>query len=101
MARKIIWSERAKSDKIEILKYWLKRNKSNVYPKKLNALFQKSVRWIAIKYNPAKKTDFENVCVKIVRDYKIFYEIKNAEIHIISIFDTRMNPNKLKDILER
>ncbi len=99
MAREIIWSERAKLDKIQILSYWLSRNKSNVYPIKLNILFKKSVYWIAVKENPKRKTDFENVYVKIVKDYKIFYEIKDDKIYILTIFDTRLNPNKLNSIL--
>ena len=36
MVREIIWSESAKTDRIEILNYWLNRNKSNIYPNKLN-----------------------------------------------------------------
>lgn len=95
MVREIIWSERAKTDRIEILNYWFNRNKSNVYPKKLNDLFKKAVGWIAVKENPVRKTDFENVYVKIVRDYKIFYEIIDERIYILTIFDTRLNPNKL------
>ena len=99
MVREIIWSEKAKLDKIEILSYWLNRNKSNLYPKKLNDLFKKAVGWIAVKENPARKTDFENVYVKIVRYYKIFYEIKDDKIFILSIFDTRLDPNRLSSIL--
>ena len=43
MAKKIIWSANAKADKIEILNYWLDRNKSNTYSKKLNLLLKEAI----------------------------------------------------------
>jgi plasmid stabilization system protein ParE len=47
MVRKIIWSANAKADRIEILDYWIKRNKSNNYSKKLNLLFREAINLVA------------------------------------------------------
>ena len=39
MAKQVIWSILAHNDRLEILDYWIKRNKSNSYSKKLNQIF--------------------------------------------------------------
>jgi plasmid stabilization system protein ParE len=94
MVRKVIWSANAKSDKMEILKYWIDRNKSNVYSKKLNLLFKESVSIISKTPGTGHITIKENVRVKIVRDYLIIYELTIDAVHILSIFDGRRNPEE-------
>ena len=101
MAKRIIWTPNARDEKKKILAYWLKRNKSNVYPKKLNTLFKQAIYLIANKPIPRRITDFEDVYVKIVRDYKIFFKEDENSIYIISIWDTRQDPNKLKDVIKK
>jgi len=49
MARKITWSENAKNDRTAILKYWIARNKSNRYSKKVNLLFKHAINLISKK----------------------------------------------------
>ena len=46
MAGEIIWSPQAKSEFIEILEYWVNRNKSNVYSLKINQLIQEQLIFI-------------------------------------------------------
>ena len=101
MAKRIIWSKRAKEDKSKILKYWLKRNKSNVYPIKLNSLFREAVLWLAENPFGRKESDYDNTFVKIVRNYKILFEEDESTIFILTIWDTRQNPEKLKNIIKK
>ena len=102
MARRIIWSGRAHHDRIEIYKYWNKRNKSNLYSKKLNVLIKEAVKLIADYPGIGKPTDDKTARIKIVRDYLIIYEIDNiGQLLILSIFDSRQNPDKLKGILRK
>ena len=96
MARKIIWSANAKADKIEILKYWVVRNKSNLYSKKLNILLKEAVNLIAISPGIGHLTIKENIRVKIIRDYLIIYEIATDNIFIHSIIDGRRYPEEIK-----
>jgi len=42
-------------------------------------------------------TDTENVSGKVVRDYYIYYEVKNQELHILTIWDTTQNPELWKE----
>lgn len=72
MAKRIIWSVKGKDDKKEILAYWLKRNQSFVYPRKLNKLLDDPIIQLAVYPYPRRNTDVADVFVKIVRDYKIF-----------------------------
>jgi len=47
MAKQIIWTKSAQTDRKEILHYWSIRNQSNTYSKKLNGLINKAVKLIA------------------------------------------------------
>ncbi len=47
MAKRLVWSPIAKQIRKEILKYWILRNKSKRYSKKLNNLFENSAQQIA------------------------------------------------------
>jgi plasmid stabilization system protein ParE len=94
MVRKIIWSANAKADRIEILDYWIKRNKSNNYSKKLNLLFKEAINLVAKNPTIGHVTIKENVRVKIVKQFLIIYEITEESINIHSIFDNRRNPEE-------
>ena len=100
MAKRVIWSKRAKQDKREILKYWLQRNKSNVYPKKLNNLLKAAIKSLAESHMPRKKTDDKSAFVKIVRDYLIIFEEDESNIYILTIWDSRQDPDNLEKVLK-
>ena len=40
--------------------------------------------------------EYENLRVKMVRNYKLFYRDTPGRIEIIRVWDTRQNPNDLK-----
>ena len=102
MVKQIIWSRRAQTDRKEIFKYWNKRNKSNIYSKKLNELFKEAVRLISEYPEIGKPTDDKNARLKIVRDYLIIYEVDEIDrLLILTIWDSRQNPKRLKRILHR
>ena len=56
MAEQIIWSAHAKRDLKEILAYWVVRNKSKTYSRKLYFIFRKAVEEIAQFPKSGKKT---------------------------------------------
>ncbi len=66
-ARKITWTAKANAERKNILEYWINRNKSKVYSVKLNQLFIYATRQVAKNPTIGRKTDFENVRVKIVQ----------------------------------
>lgn len=95
MVKQITWARRAQQDRKEILHYWRTKNQSTVYSKKLNLLFKKAIALIAAHPNIGRRTNIENVRIKLVRDYLIFYEESEPEIFILSIWDNRRNPEDI------
>lgn len=94
--RKIVWTEKANVERKKILEYWLHRNKSKVYSIKLNKLLIETVKQVAESPTIGRKTEFENVRVKIVRNYLLFYEYNQKQIKILAIWDGHQNPETLK-----
>ena len=99
MAKKEVkWSLIAIHDKIDILEYWIERNKSKTYKIKLDKLFDKSINSISNHPEQGKKSYYKDIRIKIVRQYLIFYLINDHYIEIVRIWDARRNPNKFKII---
>ena len=95
MVRKIVWSRKAHADRLDIFEYWNRRNKSNTYSRKLYYLFKSSTELIKEFPLIGLKTDSEGVRCKPVKNYQIFYrQIDPETILILTIWDTRMNPQK-------
>ena len=101
MAKSVIWSERAIADRKSILNYWYKRNKSMEYPRKINGLFKEAVILISQYPNIGRPTQHKSARVKVVRDYLIVYDETNEFIEILSIWDTRQDPEKLEEVIGR
>ena len=95
MAKRVVWSLKAQSDRKAILAYWIERNKSNIYSRKLNFLFKEAVKLIAAFPKIGKLTDETNVRIKIVRDCFIIYEETKEEIHILTVWNSYQGPDKL------
>ena len=43
MAKRVIWTKTARDARREILEYWIARNRSNTYSKKLLILFKEKI----------------------------------------------------------
>lgn len=94
-ARKINWTKEANFERKEILTYWINRNKSKTYSIKLNKLFINTLKQISDDPKIGRKTNFENVRVKIVRDYLLFYEFETKQIKVLALWDGRRDSNKI------
>jgi toxin YoeB len=99
MAKRLIWSPRAQNDRKEILKFWREKNKSNTYSKKLDLRFREVINLIKDFPQIGKQTDDSNARIKIVKDYLLIYEETESEIIILTIWDSRQDPEKLEKIL--
>jgi plasmid stabilization system protein ParE len=95
MAKQIIWSFKAQTDRKGILHFWATTNQSKTYSRKLSRLFQEAVKLIAQHPNIGTPTEFGQVRSKVVRNYQIFYEEIEDTIHILTIWDSRQAPDKL------
>lgn len=99
MAKQIIWSIRAYNDRINIFEYWNSRNKSSSFSKKLNLLFNRAVELLANHTSIGKPSEFPNIKIKVVRDYLIIYEDTPELLIILTIWDSRRNPEQLNKII--
>ena len=79
----------------EIDEYWREHNHSNTYSIKLNLIIKKAITLIAAHPQIGRRTNVDNVRVKLVREYLIFYEERNKQIFILTIWDSRRNPENL------
>jgi plasmid stabilization system protein ParE len=100
MAKRIVWTHTAKTERREILSYWIKHNRSNTYSKKLSKLFKNKIALLQIEQYLGKPTDFSTVRVSLVNHFSIFYKITAEEIIIVGIWDNRRNPADLRENLE-
>ena len=66
----------------------------------LNQLFKESVKIIIDFPQIGKLTDETNTRIKIVKDYLIIYEVTETQIFILTIWDSRQNPDKLNKIFK-
>jgi toxin YoeB len=101
MAKQIIWSELAHQDRIKILEYWIERTKSNNYSKQLNKLFEHTADLISKYPSLGKSTELENIRYKIVRDYYFTYRESNSRIEILTIWDSRQDPETFDRIISK
>jgi len=99
MAKKIIWTQTAQTDRKQIFEYWNLRNKSNLYSSKLNELFNSYIKSLAIHPKIGFLTEYKNIRAITVKDYQIFYLSDIDCITIITIWDSRQNPNRLKQVI--
>lgn len=95
MAKQIIWSRKAQNELIEILEYWINRNKSKTFSIKLNTLIEEQLKLILEFPQIGRKTDIENVYIKVVHKYLLYYEFVNEELHILTIRHGSKNPKTL------
>ena len=96
----VIWTRTADIQFVGILEYWVKRNKSTTYSKKLMKLVSKRTNEIAQNPFIYKETDFRNIRVASLGNFSIYYKIFNDDIIVSAFWDNRQNPKKLLKLLE-
>jgi plasmid stabilization system protein ParE len=96
--RKIVWSHRSRIRLFEILDFYVDRNKSNLYSKKLYSRIIKELALLAKQSELGVKTEVESVRGLIIGDYIIFYQAYDDMIVVHNIWDSRRNPEELKII---
>ena len=89
---KIEWSIEARLDLLDILDFYISKNKSAAYSKKLYSKIHKSTRLIAKQPYIGTQTEIETVRAFITGDYHIIYEILDNKIYISMIWDCRRDP---------
>ena len=92
----VIWSNRAKIKRFEILSFYNVRNKSKEFPKKLNQRINREIKLLSKSPNIGIRTDIENVRGLIIDNIILYYEVVQNTIIILFLWDSRQNPKDLK-----
>jgi plasmid stabilization system protein ParE len=96
MAKKIEWTQTSIQDRVKIYHFWVERNKSDSYSKKLELLFNEAAKLISEFPEIGIETDFPDLRVKVIRSYKLFYLNQADKIQIVRVWDSRQNPENLE-----
>ena len=96
----VVWTRTADVQFVGVLEYWVKRNKSNTFSKKLLKLVTERTLQISEKPFVYKSTDFKNVRVASLRNFSIYYKVSDKQIIVTAFWDNRQNPKKLLKILQ-
>jgi len=98
--RNVIWTRTADLEFVGILEYWIKRNKSNSYSKKLIKLVSERTEQIAKQPFIYKSADFKNIRVASLGNFSIYYKVTDEQIIISAFWDNRQDPKKLLKLLQ-
>ncbi|NRA92553.1 MAG: type II toxin-antitoxin system RelE/ParE family toxin [Psychroserpens sp.] len=98
--RTIKWTRTADIQYVGILEYWVKRNKSSTYSKKLIKIVAKRTEQLAETPFICKKAEFKDTHVASLGNFSIFYKVTDKEILITAFWDNRQDPKKLLQILK-
>jgi plasmid stabilization system protein ParE len=91
----IFWTETAIRQRNYIFEYWIERNKSNIYAKKLNQKIKERTDLLKLNPDLGKKTEFKNTRAVSLGHYSILYEKYNSKIIVTGFWDNRQEPGKL------
>jgi toxin YoeB len=94
--RVIVWTSTAKLELKLIFDFFNLRNNSKTYSLKLHRKIQTELNLLILQPFLGKKTDIISVRGFIVENYILFYELKEDKIIILSVRNTRQNPDKVK-----
>lgn len=94
----IKWTEHARREKAEILKFWIKNNQSNSYSQKIKKETQRKLSLLKKNsFMGEELEDFDEVRrILILENFSLFYKIEINQIKILSFWDNRRNPENLE-----
>jgi plasmid stabilization system protein ParE len=95
MAKRIIWTNRADRTFSKILEFYIERNGSNTYSRKLDKEIQSLLSVLSKQPLLGFKTEKDNYRILIRSCFKIVYEIDDNQLIIHLVWDCRQNPKEL------
>lgn len=87
--RNVVWTRTADIQYVGILAYWIKRNGSSVFSKKLVELVSERTQQIAQNPLLYKRTDLNDTRVASLSNFSIYYKFNDTEIIITAFWDNR------------
>jgi toxin YoeB len=100
MVRRVIWTSKADAIFTSILDFYIDRNKSKTFSRKLNKEVNEIIKLLLDHPFLGIKTDYKDIRVLIKGEYKIFYQIKPDELVILLVWDCRQNLDFLNKVFK-
>ncbi len=90
-----MWSPRAEIDLFQIMEFYKMRNGNSNYSARIYSRIKRAL--IILKQFPGigANTDILNVKNLILGEFCLFYKIENNSIEILSVWDSKQNPENL------
>ena len=98
--REIIWTDTADKQLQSILEYWLQKNQSAEYPKKILKLVDGYVEEIITRPDSYRLTEHGNHRVCVMGRFSIYFKRIENIIYITCFWDNRQNPKRLSRVLK-
>lgn len=98
--RAVVWTRTADIQFVGILQFWVEKNKSNSYSKRLLGLVSDRTEQIAKKPFLYKSADFKDTRVASLGHFSIYYKVFDDRIIVTAFWDNRQDPKKLLKILK-
>jgi plasmid stabilization system protein ParE len=89
MAKRVIWTAKAKASRKAILTFLSKE-----YAKKLSAQINSIIDCFSKFELIGKESDYKTIRVFVFKNYSIYYKVEQRQILIIGILDNRRNPTE-------
>ena len=95
----IHWTETAIRQRNYIFEYWIQRNQSATYAKKLKEKIRERTNLLIQNPELGVKTTYKNTRAVSLGHYSILYQKNNLKIIITGFWDNRQEPEKLLKFL--
>lgn len=98
MAKRVIWTSKANLIFTKILEFYIERNGSKTYSRRLNNEILSLITILSKQPYLGIKTDKKDIRILIKNHFKIFYQIDNDILIIHFIWDCRQSQESLNII---
>jgi plasmid stabilization system protein ParE len=95
MAKRIIWTDRADKTFTKILEFYIERNGSKTYSRKLNKEIHSLLSTLSKQPFIGIKTEYVKYRVVLYANFKIFYEVDEWKIIVHLVWDCRQDPENI------
>ncbi len=100
MARRtVVWTETAARQRREVLRFWLQRNRSNTYPKKLMMEIRDRLAAVCEYPESGFRTPHGDTRMIAMGKHSIYYLFDDERIVVMAFWDNRQDPDKLLGLL--
>ena len=97
--KKIVWTKKATVQLFSIMDYYAARNKSDVYPLKLEREIKRKLKMLDFTITLPQKTSVPNLFYFTYNHISVFFTIENNGLTIKIILDDRRNPKSIQLLL--